>query len=112
MEIIEINDNMLAALHLQAEASERKRMNFDLRTTVEDGSQRMLNAFVAFSRMLSSLSAAIVKGMQRLRMTVRTNTLMAVLALMPNCSQSWSNFAFCTESKRTVIAVCAIILLF
>ena len=44
LEIIEINDNMLAALHLQAEASERKRMNFDLRTTVEDGSQRMLNA--------------------------------------------------------------------
>ena len=44
MEIIEINDNMLTALHLQAEASERKRMNFDLRTTVEDGSQRMLNA--------------------------------------------------------------------
>ena len=44
LEIIEINDNMLAALHLQAAASERKRMNFDLRTTVEDGSQRMLNA--------------------------------------------------------------------
>ena len=44
MEIIEINDNMLAALHLQAAASERKRMNYDLRTTSEDGSQRMLNA--------------------------------------------------------------------
>ena len=44
MEIIEINDNMLAALHLQAAASERKRMNYDLRTTAEDKSQRMLNA--------------------------------------------------------------------
>ena len=44
IEIIEINDNLLAALHLQAEASERKRMNYDLRTTSEDGSQRMLNA--------------------------------------------------------------------
>ena len=44
MEIIEINDNLLAALHLQAAASERKRMNYDLRTTSEDGSQRMLNA--------------------------------------------------------------------
>ncbi len=44
MEIIEINDNMLAALHLQAATSERKRMNYDLRTTSEDGSQRMLNA--------------------------------------------------------------------
>ena len=44
MEIIEINDNLLAALHLKAAASERKRMNYDLRTTAEDGSQRMLNA--------------------------------------------------------------------
>ena len=44
MEIIEINDNLLAALHLQSAASERKRMNYDLRTTTEDDSQRMLNA--------------------------------------------------------------------
>ena len=44
MDIIEINDNLLAALHLQAVASERKRMNYDLRTTAEDGSQRMLNS--------------------------------------------------------------------
>ena len=43
MEIIEINDKLLAALHLQAAASERKRMNYDLRTTAEDDSQRMLN---------------------------------------------------------------------
>ena len=43
MKIIEINDNLLAALHLQAVASERKRMNYDLRTTVKDDSQRMLN---------------------------------------------------------------------
>ena len=44
MEIIEINDNLLAALHLQAAEAERKRMNYDLRTTSEDTSQRMLNA--------------------------------------------------------------------
>ena len=44
MDIIEINDNLLEALHLQAAASERKRMNYDLRTTAEDGSQRMLNS--------------------------------------------------------------------
>ena len=44
MDIIQINDNLLAALHLQAAASERKRMNYDLRTTAEDNSQRMLNA--------------------------------------------------------------------
>ena len=44
MDRIEIDDQLLAALHLQAAASERKRMNYDLRTTAEDGSQRMLNA--------------------------------------------------------------------
>ena len=44
MEIVNINDNLLAALHLQAAASERKRMHYDLRTTPEDSSQRMLNA--------------------------------------------------------------------
>ena len=43
MEMIEINENLLAALHLQAAASERKRMNYELRTTAEDDSQRMLN---------------------------------------------------------------------
>ena len=43
MGMIEVNENLLAALHLQAAASERKRMNYDLRTTAEDDSQRMLN---------------------------------------------------------------------
>lgn len=42
--IIEINDKLLETLHQQARSSERKRMNHDLRTTAEDGSQRMLNA--------------------------------------------------------------------
>ena len=46
MEILELNDILLTALHRQAAASERLRMNFDLRTTAEDGSQRMLNALV------------------------------------------------------------------
>ena len=35
---------MLEALHVKAQNSERKRMNFDLRTTPDDTSQRMLNA--------------------------------------------------------------------
>ena len=35
---------LLAALHGAARGSERLRQNFDLRTTPEDGSQRMLNA--------------------------------------------------------------------
>ena len=46
MDIIEINDNMLAALHLRAADSARKRMNFDLRTSPDDGGQRMLNALM------------------------------------------------------------------
>ena len=43
MNIQLINEELLSALRSQAEASERKRMNFDLRTTVADTSQRMLN---------------------------------------------------------------------
>ena len=38
-----INDGLLAELHEKARASERLRQNFDLRTSAEDGSQRMLN---------------------------------------------------------------------
>ena len=43
MEIQLINEELLDDLRLKAQASERLRMNFDLRTTPEDGSQRMLN---------------------------------------------------------------------
>ena len=43
MDVIEINDSLLEALHVKAAASERLRMNYDLRTTAEDSSQRMLN---------------------------------------------------------------------
>ena len=43
MNIQLINEELLSALRSQAEASERKRQNFDLRTTSADGSQRMLN---------------------------------------------------------------------
>jgi quercetin dioxygenase-like cupin family protein len=39
-----INDSLLEELHDKAAANERLRMNFDLRTTPEDTSQRMLNA--------------------------------------------------------------------
>jgi cupin fold WbuC family metalloprotein len=44
MEIQLINDNLLSVLHWKARENERRRMNFDLRTTPEDTSQRMLNA--------------------------------------------------------------------
>ena len=43
MEIHLINDVLLAGLHKEAKASDRKRQNFDLRTSPDDSSQRMLN---------------------------------------------------------------------
>ena len=44
MDIQLLDKNLLSDLHKKAASSERLRMNFDLRTTSEDGSQRMLNA--------------------------------------------------------------------
>ena len=38
-----INDNLLSALHRKARENERLRQNYDLRTTPDDTSQRMLN---------------------------------------------------------------------
>lgn len=42
----EINKDLLDYLFIQAESSERKRMNYDLRTSPNDGGQRMLNAML------------------------------------------------------------------
>lgn len=50
MEVQLINEELLSALRHQALASERRRMNFDLRTTPEDGSQRMLNCLEVGTR--------------------------------------------------------------
>ena len=50
MEIQLINDQLLSSLHEKARNSERLRQNFDLRTTPEDGSQRMLNALESGTR--------------------------------------------------------------
>lgn len=44
--MIHIDKVLLDDLFAKAEASERKRMNFDLRTSGGDGSQRMLNALL------------------------------------------------------------------
>lgn len=44
MEILSIDKALLDGLHEQARESERLRMNRDLRTSADDGSQRMLNA--------------------------------------------------------------------
>lgn len=43
MEVQLINKELLSDLHAKAALNERKRMNFDLRTTSADTSQRMLN---------------------------------------------------------------------
>ncbi len=50
MEIQLINDNLLSVLHWKARESERLRQNFDLRTTPEDTSQRMLNVLESGTR--------------------------------------------------------------
>ena len=43
---IEINNTLLKELLAKAVTSERKRMNYDLRTSPDDGGQRMLNALM------------------------------------------------------------------
>lgn len=43
MDILSINNDFIADMHDRASESERKRMNYDLRTTCDDQSQRMLN---------------------------------------------------------------------
>ena len=64
MDIQVINDHLLSVLHWKAKEDERLRMNFDLRTTAEDTSQRMLNALepgthVAIHRHLKSAETVI-----------------------------------------------------
>ena len=50
MEIQLIDRILLDGLHEKARNSERLRQNYDLRTTPEDGSQRMLNALEPSTR--------------------------------------------------------------
>ena len=50
MEIQLLNRELTGALHDKARVSDRLRMNFDLRTTHADGSQRMLNALEVGTR--------------------------------------------------------------
>lgn len=46
MEVQLINKDLLSELHDKAANNERLRMNYDLRTTADDTSQRMLNALL------------------------------------------------------------------
>ncbi len=68
MEIQLINEELLYGLYKQAAESERLRQNFDMRTSAEDGSQRMLNAMlpgteVAIHRHpMSNENVILIKG--------------------------------------------------
>lgn len=44
--MIQIDKQLIEELFAKAEASDRRRMNYDLRTSSNDGSQRMLNALL------------------------------------------------------------------
>ena len=44
--MIQIDKQLIHDLFDKAAVSERKRMNFDLRTSPDDGGQRMLNALM------------------------------------------------------------------
>lgn len=46
MSMIEIDKNLVLNLLKQAQSSSRLRQNYDLRTSVKDGGQRMLNALM------------------------------------------------------------------
>lgn len=50
MEVQLLDKGLLKGLHEKAATSERLRQNFDLRTTPEDGSQRMLNVLEVGTR--------------------------------------------------------------
>lgn len=50
MDVKLLNKELLSELHEKAATSERLRQNFDLRTTPEDGSQRMLNVLEVGTR--------------------------------------------------------------
>lgn len=50
MEVQLLDKGLLEGLHEKAATSERLRQNFDLRTTPEDGSQRMLNVLEVGTR--------------------------------------------------------------
>jgi cupin fold WbuC family metalloprotein len=50
MEVQLLDSGLLKGLHEKAATSERLRQNFDLRTSPEDGSQRMLNVLEVGTR--------------------------------------------------------------
>ena len=71
MEFLLLNGGLLSALHEKAEENVRLWQNYDLRTTPEDGNQRMLNVLepgtkVAVHRHLKTSETAICVNMVEL----------------------------------------------
>ncbi len=66
-----IDNNLLDGLSAQARASERLRVNFDLRTSADDSSQRMLNALEPGTKVpvhrhcKSTETVAVIRGSVR-----------------------------------------------
>lgn len=66
--MIQIDEHLIEDLFAQAEASERKRMNYDLRTSTKDNSQRMLNALLPGTvvpihrHLMSNENIILIKG--------------------------------------------------
>lgn len=66
--MIKIDEHLIEELFAQAEASERKRMNYDLRTSAKDNSQRMLNALLPGTivpihrHLMSNENIILIKG--------------------------------------------------
>lgn len=65
---MEINDSLLQNIFKQAERNNRKRMNYDMRTSLEENSQRMLNVLLPGTEVcihrhpMSSENVIIIKG--------------------------------------------------
>lgn len=68
MDIQLINNELLSLLHKEAKKNKRRRQNYDLRTTPDDGSQRMLNVLEPKTRVPihrhrnTSETAIIIEG--------------------------------------------------
>lgn len=85
-----IDKQLLATLSAQAKANPRLRQNYDLRTTPEDNSQRMLNALELGTVMpmhrhrTSSESIAILRGKMVMRFYDDKGNLTEEVVMEPN----------------------------
>ncbi len=88
--VMKITQGLLDELTAQAKASPRLRMNFDLRDSAKDGSQRMLNAIEPGSQlpihrhMKSSETVVCLRGRLREVFYNESGEMMEVIDLAPN----------------------------